>query len=164
MHRPSVRALSAAREDVRLNRGAAASMQDETMTARDEILAALPSIETRSPDGTFSPRDVVDELRRRGSTLAAQTILAIGVGSRPCVPRVREFPRTEELALAPFRIPEYRAWRRATSLARPPQCARNPRVRRLLAACLRSVRHVRPDDGEVPIGELEYVGAGSVVQ
>jgi hypothetical protein len=53
------------------------------MTARDEILPALPSMETRSPDGTFSPQDVVDELRRRGSTLAAQAIRT-HVVSRMC--------------------------------------------------------------------------------
>jgi hypothetical protein len=45
-----------------------------TMTARDEILAALPAAEARSADGLSSPQDVVDELRRRGSTYAESTI------------------------------------------------------------------------------------------
>jgi hypothetical protein len=39
------------------------------MTTRDEILAALPGIGASSADGSFSPQDVVDELRRRGSTM-----------------------------------------------------------------------------------------------
>ena len=44
------------------------------MAARDEILAALPIVEGRSADGTFSPQDVIDELRQRGSTYAESTI------------------------------------------------------------------------------------------
>ena len=44
------------------------------MTARDEILAALPSIAGRASDGTFTPDDVVRELRRRGSRYAESTI------------------------------------------------------------------------------------------
>jgi hypothetical protein len=44
------------------------------MIARAEILAALPGIEGKSTDDTFSPQDVVDELRRRGSTYAESTI------------------------------------------------------------------------------------------
>jgi hypothetical protein len=54
-----------------------------TMTARDEILAALPSIEGRSADDTFTPQDVVAELRRRGSTYAESTIRT-HVVSRMC--------------------------------------------------------------------------------
>lgn len=54
------------------------------MTARTEILNALPGIESRSGDGTFSPQDVIDELRRRGSTLAESTIRT-HVVSRMCV-------------------------------------------------------------------------------
>ena len=53
------------------------------MTARTEILNALPSVEARSADGTFSPQDVIDELRRRGSTLAESTIRT-HVVSRMC--------------------------------------------------------------------------------
>ncbi len=55
----------------------------ESMTARDEILAALPSVEGRSADDTFSPQDVIDELRRRGSTYAESTIRT-HVVSRMC--------------------------------------------------------------------------------
>jgi hypothetical protein len=44
------------------------------MTARDDILAVLPTIEGRNADGTFSPQDIVDELRRCGSTYAESTI------------------------------------------------------------------------------------------
>ena len=54
-----------------------------TMTARDQILAALPGIEARSADGSFSPQEVVDELRRRGSNLAESTIRT-HVVSRMC--------------------------------------------------------------------------------
>jgi hypothetical protein len=54
-----------------------------TMTARDEILAALPGIEARTADGSFSPQDVVDELRRRGTSLAEATIRT-HVVSRMC--------------------------------------------------------------------------------
>jgi hypothetical protein len=53
------------------------------MTARDQVLAALPDIEARSADGSFSPQDVVDELRRRGSNLAESTIRT-HVVSRMC--------------------------------------------------------------------------------
>lgn len=44
------------------------------MTARDEILAALPAICARTGGGTFSPQDVIEELRRRGSSYAPSTI------------------------------------------------------------------------------------------
>jgi hypothetical protein len=40
------------------------------MTARDEILAALPAICARAADGTFIPQDVSDELQRRGHRLS----------------------------------------------------------------------------------------------
>ena len=53
------------------------------MAARDQILAALPGIEARSADGSFSPQDVVDELRRRESNLAESTIRT-HVVSRMC--------------------------------------------------------------------------------
>jgi hypothetical protein len=53
------------------------------MTCRDEILAALPSVASRSGDGTFSPQDVVDELSRRGSGYAPATIRT-HVVSRMC--------------------------------------------------------------------------------
>jgi hypothetical protein len=53
------------------------------MTARDEILAALPNIEARSAGGSFSPQDVIDELRRRGSTYAESTVRT-HVVSRMC--------------------------------------------------------------------------------
>jgi hypothetical protein len=59
------------------------SAKMEGMTARDEILAALPSVEGRSADDTFSPQDVIDELRRRGSAYAGSTIRT-HVVSRMC--------------------------------------------------------------------------------
>jgi len=53
------------------------------MTARDEILDALPAICSRTVDGTFTPEEVIDELRRRGSTYAPSTIRT-HVVSRMC--------------------------------------------------------------------------------
>ena len=53
------------------------------MTARDEILAVLPLLAVRTQDGTFTPQDVVDELRRRGSSYAPSTIRT-HVVSRMC--------------------------------------------------------------------------------
>jgi hypothetical protein len=49
----------------------AALVQDVLMTARDEILAVLPAVCARTVDGTFTPQDVIDELRRHGSTYGA---------------------------------------------------------------------------------------------
>lgn len=52
------------------------------MTARDEILEAIPAVE-RS-DGTFTVEAIVRELRRRGSRYAESTIRT-HVISRMCV-------------------------------------------------------------------------------
>jgi hypothetical protein len=70
-----------------------AEVNMETMTARDEILAALSSIEARSADGSFSPQDVRDELRRRGSTYAESTIRT-HVVSRMCANAPNNHART----------------------------------------------------------------------
>ena len=53
------------------------------MTARDEILDALPVICSRTADGTFTSEDVIDELGRRGSRCAPSTIRT-HVVSRMC--------------------------------------------------------------------------------
>ena len=63
------------------------------MTARDQILAALPDIEARSVNGSFSPQDVVAELRRRGSTYAESTIRT-HVVSRMCADAPDNHART----------------------------------------------------------------------
>ncbi|MFF5078373.1 hypothetical protein ACFY36_15085 [Actinoplanes sp. NPDC000266] len=63
------------------------------MTARDEILAALPAVEARSANGLFSPQDVVDELRRRGSTYAESTIKT-HIVSRMCATAPDNHART----------------------------------------------------------------------
>jgi hypothetical protein len=55
----------------------------ETVTARDEILDVLSGLEARTADGSFSPQDVVEELRRRGTNLAESTIRT-HVVSRMC--------------------------------------------------------------------------------
>lgn len=44
------------------------------MTARDEILAALPAVRARTGSDWFSPQDVIDELHRRGTRYADSTI------------------------------------------------------------------------------------------
>ena len=44
------------------------------MTARDEILTVLPALAAQSADGTFTPLEVVAEIRRRGTKYAESTI------------------------------------------------------------------------------------------
>ena len=44
------------------------------MTARDEILAALPAIQARTGRDIFTPQDVIDELQRRGTAYKPSTI------------------------------------------------------------------------------------------
>ena len=44
------------------------------MTARQEILEALPAVRSRTGSEVFTPADVVAELHRRGTTLADSTI------------------------------------------------------------------------------------------
>jgi len=63
------------------------------VTARDEILAALPHIVAQSADGTFSIQDVVAELRRRGSPYAESTIRT-HVVSRMCADAPDNHART----------------------------------------------------------------------
>ena len=53
------------------------------MTARDEILAALPAIRMRTGRSTFTPQEVVDELASRKSGYAESTIRT-HVVSRMC--------------------------------------------------------------------------------
>jgi hypothetical protein len=76
------------------------------MTARDEILSVLPAICARTVDGTFTPKDVIDELRRRGSTYAPSTIRT-HVVSRMCANAPDHHARTyddlERLAAGRYR-------------------------------------------------------------
>ncbi len=53
------------------------------MTARDDILAALPAMRERSGSDTFTAQEVIDELSRRGNTYADSTIRT-HVTSRMC--------------------------------------------------------------------------------
>jgi hypothetical protein len=53
------------------------------LTCRDEILAALPRLGQLAPDRTFTPQDVIDELRRRGSRFGESTVRT-HVVSRMC--------------------------------------------------------------------------------
>lgn len=52
------------------------------MTARSEILAAIPSVQRG--DGTFSLRDILNELARRNSSFAEST-LRTHIRSSMCV-------------------------------------------------------------------------------
>ena len=77
------------------------------MTARDEILAALPAIAESSGDGTFTPQDVIDELHRRRSTYAESTIRT-HVVSRMCANapdhHVRTYDDLERLPNGRYRL------------------------------------------------------------
>ena len=53
------------------------------MTARDEILVALPALRLRLGTDMFTPEDVIEELARRGSTYRPSTIRT-HVVSRMC--------------------------------------------------------------------------------
>jgi hypothetical protein len=53
------------------------------VTARDEVLAAAVKLAAGSPDGTFTVEEIVDHLRRRGSSYKASTIRT-HVTSRMC--------------------------------------------------------------------------------
>jgi len=53
------------------------------MTARDEILVALPRLRARLCRDDFTPAEVIQELRRAGSTYTDSTILT-HVVSRMC--------------------------------------------------------------------------------
>ena len=53
---------------------AAARVQTLMMTARDEILAALPAVRARTGRDTFSPQDVINELQRQGTSYKPSTI------------------------------------------------------------------------------------------
>jgi hypothetical protein len=52
-------------------------------TCREEILAVLPDVTRASPDGTFSPDDVVRALANRGSRFSEATVRT-HVTSRMC--------------------------------------------------------------------------------
>jgi hypothetical protein len=53
------------------------------MGVREEILDAIPAIRSRRGSEVFTPQDVVDELRRRGSKYGDSTIRT-HVVSRMC--------------------------------------------------------------------------------
>jgi hypothetical protein len=63
------------------------------MTARDEILAALPSVAARAADGSFTPQDMINELHRRGTKYADSTIRT-HVVSRMCADAADHHART----------------------------------------------------------------------
>lgn len=76
------------------------------MTAREEILAALPAIYARKGDVTFTPQDVIEELQRRGSRYKPSTIRTHIVG-RMCANAPDHHARTyddlERLANGKYR-------------------------------------------------------------
>jgi hypothetical protein len=53
------------------------------VTARQEILAALPAIRARRGTDEFPPQDVIEELARRGSGYSPSTIRT-HIGSAMC--------------------------------------------------------------------------------
>lgn len=54
------------------------------MTARDDILAAIPAVCARTGHDIFTPQDVIDELERRGTRYKRSTIRT-HIVSRMCV-------------------------------------------------------------------------------
>jgi hypothetical protein len=70
-------------------------MQDEDMTAREEILAALPAVRARNGREEFTVQDVIDELRRRGTTYRPSTIRT-HIVSRMCANAPNHHARTYE--------------------------------------------------------------------
>lgn len=75
--------------------GAAHLVQDVAMTAREEILAALPAVCARTDRETFTAQDVIDELQRRGSTYKPSAIRT-HVVSRMCANAPNHHARTYE--------------------------------------------------------------------
>jgi hypothetical protein len=74
-------------------RNRAGLMHDEPVTAREEILAALPAVRARTGRETFTVQDVIDELERRGSTYKHSTIRT-HVVSRMCTNAPSHHART----------------------------------------------------------------------
>ena len=69
------------------------SVQTLPMTARDEILDALPAICARVGSEVFAPQDVIDELQRRGTRYKTSTIRT-HVVSRMCADAPDHHART----------------------------------------------------------------------
>ncbi len=65
------------------------------MTAREEILAALPAVRARTGRESFTIQDVIEELQRRGSTYKPSTIRT-HVVSRMCANAPNHHARTYE--------------------------------------------------------------------
>jgi hypothetical protein len=63
------------------------------MTARDEILVALPAVGACTGEETFTPQDVIDELNRRGTVYKPSTIRT-HVVSRMCADAPDHHART----------------------------------------------------------------------
>lgn len=68
-------------------------MQTLAMTARDEILDALPAICARAGREVFGPKDVIEELQRRGTCYKPSTIRT-HVVSRMCADTPDHHART----------------------------------------------------------------------
>jgi hypothetical protein len=65
------------------------------MTAREEILAALPAVCARTGGDTFTAQDVIEELQRRGTRYKSSTIRT-HVVSRMCANSPDHHARTYE--------------------------------------------------------------------
>lgn len=84
------------------------------MTIRDEILEAIPPLLARTGLDDFSPQEIVDELRRRGSNYTESGIRA-HVVSRMCATapdhHARESDDLEKVAPGRYRIRRTWAYR-----------------------------------------------------
>jgi len=65
------------------------------MTARDQILAALPTVCARTGSDTFTAQDVIEELQRRGTRYKPSTIRT-HVVSRMCADSPDHHARTHD--------------------------------------------------------------------
>ncbi len=61
-------------ESIKPALGHEAADRGTSLTVRAEILAAVTALSARTADGTFTPREVIDELHRRGTRYADSTI------------------------------------------------------------------------------------------
>jgi hypothetical protein len=91
---------------MRTMESAPAQVQTLIMTARDEILAALPAVRARTGRDTFSPQDVINELQRRGTSYKPSTIRT-HIVSRMCANtpdhHVRTYDDLERVADGQYR-------------------------------------------------------------
>ena len=81
--------------------------QADRMSCRAEILEVAQILKTRRPDGTFTVRQVLEEMSRRGTTYQASTIRG-DVGTKMCrhAPKssATHYPDLERVATSIYRL------------------------------------------------------------